>query len=120
LQFAQHLDLLRTFEGFPLETWRLGELSERQRSATSDSQFRAAVVVSLAPLCTISPSNQPSRAPTNAPVSAPRMPNRALTHLTSGYTFRPISSPSRDAAIFFPFNAALSKVFLKSANSVAI
>ena len=141
MQFAQHLDLLRTFELLPLETWRLGEPlctaanthfqqsfsgcgcglacavaigaktsklvlrnrvvsnaafrhhflkscnlhsistccallsyflwrlggwgshSVRRRTATSNSHFRAAVVFSPAPLCTISPGNRRVRRP---------------------------------------------------------
>src|SRR5882762_593572 len=43
--------------------------------ATSNSHLPAAVVVSPASLCTVSPSNQPSRARTNALIRAPRMPD---------------------------------------------
>src|SRR5713226_1374376 len=84
--------------------WRLGgwgRQSVRRRTATSNSHFRTAVVVSPASFCTFSPSNQPSRAPTNAHISAPCMPNRPPTLSAFGYTLRPISSPSHDAASSF-------------------
>ena len=48
LQFAQHLDLLRTFEAFPQETWRLVESIRTAANSHFQQSFRAAVVVSPA------------------------------------------------------------------------
>src|SRR5713226_997933 len=69
--------------------------------ATSNSHFSAAVVVSIAPLCTISPSNQPLRARTNTLIRAPHMPDspppsfryKLLSSSASLQVFRPSFSP---------------------------
>jgi len=123
LQFAQHLDLLRTFELLPLETWRLGE----PLRAAANSHFQQSFSgcgCGLASAALHHFPRKPSRAPTNAPINAPRMPKcpplHPLPFVPPKNALAQSCSSGFYAAIFFPFNAALSKVFLNSASSVAI